>query len=334
MGFLHSLTGGRPETAIAHCAEAIAIAEDSGLFELRAFAESCLAQVYVFAGELERGIEVGERALRAFEALGNRWWAGRTLAHLAAAANGLGQWERALAYCQRSLNHGMAVDDLRLKVSALLRMGLTHIQRGELDKGLGRCEEAQALSPTPYDAAAMRGIRAYGLVKEGRLTEGIADLEEVLAWYARSNLRFTRAQFTLWLAEAYRRGGDLAHARSVSEDVLAASQDVGYQLLEAIAHRLLGESLLGADAAAAARHLRRAMETFRRSGARNELAKALESEAALRRSRGDVAGARAALQESLAIFQAIGTLDEPGRLREVLAALDAETSASGREDNP
>jgi class 3 adenylate cyclase/tetratricopeptide (TPR) repeat protein len=331
MGFLHSLTGGRPEVAIAHCAEAVAIAEGAGLLELCAFAESCLAQVYVFAGDLRRGIEMGERALRAFEALGNRWWAGRTLAHLAAAANGLGQWERALAYCRRSLDHGMAVDDLRLKVSALLRMGLTHIQRGEVAAGLRRCEEAQALSPTPYDAAAVRGIRAYGLVKEGRLAEGIAELEDVLAWYARSNLRFTRSQFTLWLAEAYRRRGELEQARSVSEDVLAASQDVGYHLLEAIAHRLLGESLLAAEPAAAAEHLGRAVEAFRRSGARNELAKALESQAAVRRATGDGAGARAALQESLAIFEEVGTLDEPGRVREALAMLDAERSASERE---
>jgi class 3 adenylate cyclase/tetratricopeptide (TPR) repeat protein len=332
MGFLHSLTGGRPEVAIAHCAEAVAIAEGAGLFELGAFAESCLAQVYVFAGELRRGIEMGERALRTFEALGNRWWAGRTLAHLAAAANGLGEWERALGYCRRSLEHGMAVDDLRLKVSALLRMGLTHIQRGEVADGLRRCEEAQALSPTPYDAAAVRGIRAYGLVKEGRLAEGIAELEDVLAWYARSNLRFTRSQFTLWLAEAYRRRGELEQARSVSEDVLAASQDVGYHLLEAIAHRLLGESLLAAAPAAAAEHLGRAVDAFRQSGARNELAKALESQAAVRRGAGDAAGARAALRESLAIFEEVGTLGEPGRVREALATLDAEASAGEREE--
>src|SRR6266568_1119891 len=46
-GFLHSLTGGRPEVAIAHCREAVAVAENAGLLELCAFAESCLTQVYV-----------------------------------------------------------------------------------------------------------------------------------------------------------------------------------------------------------------------------------------------------------------------------------------------
>ncbi len=333
-GFLQSLTGGRPEVAIAHCAQAAAIAESSGMLELCAFAESCLAQVYVFAGELERSAAVGERALRTFEALGNRWWAGRTLSHLAAAANALGQWERALGYCQRALAHGMAVDDLRLKVSALLRMGSTHIQQGDVAPGLRRCEEAQGLSPTPYDAAALRGIRAYGLIKQGHLVDGIAELKDVLDWYARSNLRFTRSQFMLWLGEAYLRKGDRELAKSVCEDVLAVSREVGYRHLEAVAHRLLGECMLAEDTTAAAQHLADAVGALRRSGARNELAKALTSQAALRHAQGDISGARAALAEGRAIFEELGTLDEPKRVCDALAMLDVETSPDEHVDNP
>jgi class 3 adenylate cyclase/tetratricopeptide (TPR) repeat protein len=334
IGFLLSLTGGRPEVAIAHCAQAVAIAESSGLLELCAFAESCLAQVYVFAGDLRRGVEVGERGLRTFEALGNRWWAGRTLAHLAAAANALGQWDRAVGYCQRALSHGMAVDDLRLKVSALLRMGLTHIQKGEISAGLRRCEEAQALSPTPYDAAAVRGIRAYGLIKEGRLNEGIIELKDVLDWYARSNLRFTRYQFMLWLGEGYLAAGELELARNAAEEVRSASEETGYRHLEALARRLLGECLLPADPSAASAHISHAVEAFRQSGARNHLARALVTEAALRRRLGDIAGARSALDESLAIFEEVGTLDEPERVREALAMLDAGSTPDGHVDNP
>jgi class 3 adenylate cyclase/tetratricopeptide (TPR) repeat protein len=332
MGFLLSLTGGRPEAAIAHCAQAVAIAESSGLLELCAFAESCLAQVYVFAGELHRSVEVGERGLRTFEALGNRWWAGRTLAHLAAAANALGQWDRAVGYCQRALSHGMAVDDLRLKVSALLRMGLTHIQKGEVSVGLRRCEEAQALSPTPYDAAAVRGIRAYGLIKDGRLAEGIVELKDVLEWYARSNLRFTRSQFTLWLGEGYLATGELELARAAAEDVLTASGETGYRHLEALARQLLGESLLESDTPAASRYIEESVEALRRSGARNHLARALVTQAAVLRRQGDGPGARTALEESLAIFEEVGTLSEPERVREALAMLDAD-DAGGRVDN-
>jgi DnaJ-domain-containing protein 1 len=56
-------------------------------------------------------------------------------------------------------------------------------------------------------------------------------------------------------------------------------------------------------------------------GARNEVAKVLVAQAALRRASGDAAGARGLLERALALFEALGTLDEPLRVRAALAAL-------------
>src|SRR5262249_59119054 len=69
-GFLHSLTGSRPEVAIGHCLEAVNVAESTGQLELCAFAESCLTQVYVMAGERHPAGDTGERAPPATHALG------------------------------------------------------------------------------------------------------------------------------------------------------------------------------------------------------------------------------------------------------------------------
>src|SRR4029453_19634794 len=121
--------------------------------DIRAAAESCLAQVHFFAGHLWEAVATGERALATFEANGNVWWACRTLWHLITAANALGEWHRSLAYCQRALQHGLAVDDLRLKVVGWWRTGATHVQRGDPVRGLQCCEEALALAPIPFDAA-------------------------------------------------------------------------------------------------------------------------------------------------------------------------------------
>src|SRR5262249_23743860 len=51
-GFLHSLTGSRPEIPIAYCRQALAIAEAAGLDEIRALSECCLANVYSVSGDL------------------------------------------------------------------------------------------------------------------------------------------------------------------------------------------------------------------------------------------------------------------------------------------
>jgi tetratricopeptide (TPR) repeat protein len=328
-GFLHSLTGGRPEVAIGYCREASAIADAAGLDEIRAFADSCLAQVYVFTGDLWQAVEIGERALAAFDDRRNVWWACRTLWHLSPAANALGEWERGLAYCRRALEHGLAMDDLRLKVSALVRLGSTHIQRGDSETGLRFCEEGLALDPTPFDAAALKGIRGYGLVKTGRLDPGIAALVDALAWYDRSRLRFTRSLFAVWLAEGYLRKGDRERARAVSEDILSVSHEVGYRCLEGVARRLLGECAVPDDAVGAVAQLAEAERILAMVGARNELAKTLVARARLQVTRNDIDGARQLLERALAGFEQLGTLDEPTRVRQMLQALDLEPPGGG-----
>ena len=135
-GHLHSFTGGRPEVVIRYCREAAAIADASACEEIRAFAECVLAHIYPLAGEPRAGLAAGERALATFQARNNVWWACRTLWGLHTAALYLGEWSRSLEYCRQALEHGQAMDDLRLKVVGWWRTGSTHIQRGDLVVGL------------------------------------------------------------------------------------------------------------------------------------------------------------------------------------------------------
>ncbi len=272
-GFLNSITGGRAEASIGHCQEASSIAKAAHLEDLSASADSCLAQVYVFAGELHRAIETGERALEVFERRGNRWWACRTLSQLSPAANALGQWQRSLAYCARAMEHGVAMDDLRLKVSATIRLASAQIQRGDWHAGLAYCEQAQTLAPVQYDAAALRAIRGYGLVKAGRVPEGTAELTAALAWYDQANLRYTQAQFTTWLAEGFVRSKAIEQAKLLLQGVLATCTELGYRHLAGVTHRMLAQCLHAVDATAATVHLRQATEIFQAIDAKSDLAK-------------------------------------------------------------
>jgi hypothetical protein len=62
-------------------------------------------------------------------------------------------------------------------------------------------------------------------------------------------------------------------------------------------------------------------------GARNELAKVLVAQAQLRQRAGDQARARELLAQALGLFEALGTLDEPLRVRAALAALQDDPRA-------
>ena len=320
-GFLHHMTGARLEISISYCRHAAEIADADGLIELRAFAECSLTHVFMVAGKLKGAQEVGERALGVFEAGGNVWWACRTLWGLSGATNLAGQWRESLAYCQRALQHGQTVNDLRLKAVGWWRLALTNVERGDVENGLSNCEEALRLSPIPFDLAMTRSVRGYGRIKSGDTKGGMSELREALEWLERSHLRYQRARFALWLAEGHLREGDRVEACRVIDEVLEISRDFGYRRVEGEAERLLGESLILQDPAAAADHLTTAVQILEEIGAQNELAKALAARAELLRGARNFAAGRRLLEDALAIFERLGTVDEPLRIRAALGAL-------------
>jgi len=320
-GFLHATSGGRPDVAIEHCRQASEIASAFSLDEINAISESCLAQVYMIAGTLHEALDAGERALAIFEARGNRWWAGRTLWHLTAIANYLGDWAASLNYCRRGIEHGVALQDLRLKVVGWTRLGLAHIQQGDVERGLQCCNEALALAPLPRDTAWARVILGHGKIKAGRLDEGIAELSEGLAWFESSHMRWTHTIGAVWLAEGYLRRGDRAGARPLIERVLATCRATGYLHYEGRACWLMGEYLADDAPAAAEDHVGTAMRIFETVGARNDLAKAMVTRAALRQRAGDIAAARRLLEAANVIFHTLGTHGEFGRIDAALAGL-------------
>jgi class 3 adenylate cyclase/tetratricopeptide (TPR) repeat protein len=321
-GFLHSLTGSPAAVAIEHCREAAAIAAAAGCDDLEGFIYSCAVQAYVVAGELRAAIAAGERAVTILEAQNNLWWASRTLFNTAQAAIYLGEWEASLAYCRRVLAHATTLDDARLKVVGLYRIGAAHIHQGDIERGLRCCDEALTLNPLPYDVAMAKVFRGYGKIRASRPDAGIADLTEAIAWFERSRLHHVRVTPALRLAEGYLSRGELGTARALIDDVLTTSRAKGYRYVEGLAHRLLAECLAQELPAAAAEHVDAARQIFAATDARNDLAKALVTRAGLYQSSGNFGAARELLEAAAAIFAKLGTLDEPIRVTSALAALE------------
>jgi tetratricopeptide (TPR) repeat protein len=166
----------------------------------------------------------------------------------------------------------------------------------------------------------IRAVRGYGLVKAGELGKGLAELDEAVAWFERSRLHYTRSLFALWLAEGHLALGQRADARAVLDTVLATTREKGYRHLEGVAERLQAEALGPSDSEALA-HLVRATSLLEQVGARNDLAKVLVVRAGFCRAAGDCAGARATLEQALAIFTALGTVDGPRIVASLLQSL-------------
>jgi len=320
-GFLHSLIGSPAALAIEHCHKAAAITAAAGLDDLDGFIASCAAQAYVVAGDLRAAIQAGDRAVVIFELRENLWWASRTLWHLAQAAIYLGEWDASLSYCARALAHGTTLNDLRLRAVGLYRTGSAYIHQGDIEHGLRYCDEALALKPIPYDVAMAKVFRGYGKIKAGRLDAGIAELREAIDWLDQSRLFHVRLAPALRLAEGYLRRGEVAAARALISEVLSRSRESGYRYLEGLADHLMAECLANAPVEAL-QHVNDAQRIFETIDARNDLAKTLVTHARLCQGLGNFAEARGFLEEAGGIFDTLGTLDEPGRVRAALTALD------------
>jgi len=319
-GYLYGLTGGSAALAIEHCREAAAVASAAGCDDIEGFIYSCAVQCYLFGGELRAAIAAGDRAITILEAQGNLWWASRTLWNTAQAAIYLGEWEAGLAYCRKVLAHASALDDRRVRVVGLYRLGSVHIFQGDVERGLRCSEEALSLNPLPFDVAMAKVFHGYGEIKAGRLDAGISELEEAVAWFDRSHLDHVRVTPALRLAEGYLRRGELGAAQALIDDVLTTSRAKGYRYVEGLAHRLLAECLALQSPAVAMQHVTKARQIFEAVGAQNDLAQTLVTCAKL--SQRDPVEARALLEGAAAIFKALGTLDEPARVEEAVAALD------------
>jgi class 3 adenylate cyclase/tetratricopeptide (TPR) repeat protein len=324
IGLQHSVGGGRPEVAITHCAEAAKIASAASLDELKALAESCLAQAYVVAGRLNDAVEAGKSALAYFESRGDLWWAARTLWFLVMAANYLGEWDTSLTYSRRALEYARAVQDPRFKsveALGLWRMGSTYVQQGDLKRALEYCHNALTLEPIPRDAMMAKAAIAYAEIKAGRVDAGIAQLSEVVAWFRQSDHRYAYLRYALWLAEGYLCGGDCDSAQALTDEVLNSSRSMGYVHCEGLASWLMGECLAAKASSAAVDYVDTALRILKATDARNDLAKAMVTRAAIYQASGDPAAARHTLNKAYELFAALGTQDEPTRVGAALAAL-------------
>jgi tetratricopeptide (TPR) repeat protein len=226
-----------------------------------------------------------------------------------------------LKYCRRALDHGTALKDLRLEAAGWRCMASAYIQQGDLKRGLECCDEALALAPIPYDVANATAVHGYGQIKSGRLDAGIAELAEAVAWFKSFELRQPYLRCALWLAEGYLRQGRHASARPLIADILNMSRETGYRHLEGLACWLTGDCLRQEASPAAEDCVETAMRIFEQLGARNDLARAMVTRAALRQAAGDINTAQALVEQACEVFGALGTIGEIDRAKSAVAAL-------------
>ena len=123
------------------------------------------------------------------------------------------------------------------------------------------------------------------------------------------------------LGEAYRLAREFGKAKQTLQDGLELAGRLGAKYNLAEAHRVMGEVAMETDPTQAIPHFEKSIDLFQECKAQSDLALAYAGMGRYHKQHGNSEKAREHLTKALEIFERLGTLIEPDKVRKELAEL-------------
>jgi tetratricopeptide (TPR) repeat protein len=314
-GFGHFDQGIKTLTKAAELCEAAGNAEDAG------YAYAWLGWNHLYRGHYDRVLAVKKELLRMMELRFNPRWYVRGLCGASRAYICLGRWEEAVEEGQKALRIAEESSDNSLVVWAAWNLSMAYTWRGDMTQAVEYGELALQKSVTPADKAwAQRGL-GWALCRAGETNRGVELLASLVPIFRASRFKPAEIPHACTLGEGYLLAGDDDKARQTLEEGLEMADRCGARYYIGFAQRLLGEIALKTNPAQATLHFEKSIAVLQEIKAENELALAYAGYGRLQKQQGQFAQAREYLTKALEIFERLGTLMEPDKIREVLAEL-------------
>jgi predicted ATPase/DNA-binding SARP family transcriptional activator len=231
-----------------------------------------------------------------------------------------GRFDRGLEIARDLFRRAENMGDRSAMSYAAWLMAWGFIAKGDVSQGLEVAAQAAQLAPTPADQSWAQGTLAVAHCRAGNAGQAIEILSQLVP--ACRAAHFVPAEiFTPYLAEAYWRAGDIPMAVHALEDMLAIIEPCRMRLQIGMAHRLFGEIRATEDRNQSITHFERSITLLQEINAQPELALAYLAYGRLHTRLGHVTKARDYLSRALGIFEHLGTMSEPDRVRSELAEL-------------
>jgi len=299
----------------AELCEAAGNAEDAG------YAYAWLEWSYLYRGDYDRTLAVKEELLRTMEQRFNLHLYLRGLVGASRAYICLGRWNEAVEEAKKGLKAAKEASDQSLVAFATWTLSMAYTSRGDLNRGVEYGELAFQKAVTPADKAwTGRGL-GWSLCRAGEIKRGIALLGDVAEIVQASGHMASKIPTACILGAGYWLAGKADQARQTLEEVLEMSDRCGTRYDSGFTQRFLGEIALKTNPTQAASHFEKSITIFQDIKAENELALAYAGYGRLHKHQGEIAQAREYLTKALEIFERLGTLIEPDKVREELAGL-------------
>jgi tetratricopeptide (TPR) repeat protein len=316
---------GHLDKAVQTFAKAADLCETSGRAEDAGQAYSQWQWTHVFRGDYDQVLALKERAVRVMERNFNLRWYAWALAAASWAYTFLGRWEHAVEEARKGLSVAEEFADDSAISFAAWNTSMTYAYKGDMVEALAYAELAVEKAPTPADKAWAQSFRGWAWCRAGEPHKGVEILAALVPMYRAAG--FVPGEiFALFLGEAYWLAGAYDKATQTLEEVLRIAERCGLKFHIGCAHRMLGEIALTTNPAQvgeplAAPHFAESIAMLRAINAENELALSYAGYGRLHKEQGNVEQARNYLAQALEVFERLGTLIEPDKVRQELAEL-------------
>jgi class 3 adenylate cyclase/tetratricopeptide (TPR) repeat protein len=309
------------DQAIQTFGKAAELCQDAGNVEDAGYAYVYWEFSHFDRGDFERVLALKEDVLRTMEQQFNLRFYTYALSLASRAYACLGRWDEAVEEAQKALSVAQEFSDNSLISFVAWNLSIAYTWKGDLARAVEYGEMAVQKAPTHADKAWAQRSLGWALCRAGEPNRGIELLTAVLPIIQAGRFITVEIPLKCFLGEGHWLSGENEKARQTLEEGLEMAERYGVRYELGFAHRLLGEISLKNKPAQAASHFEKSIAIFQKIKAENELAMAYAGYGRLHKKQGQISQAREYLTRALEIFERLGTLIEPDKVREELDEL-------------
>jgi class 3 adenylate cyclase/tetratricopeptide (TPR) repeat protein len=311
---------GNFDQAIQIHTKAAKLCENSGNVEQAVVAYAQMQWCHLYKGNYEHIFQLKTRVLPILQKKFNLRMYSWAMQASAIALGLLGRWKEAEAEGHQLLKIAEEFSDDSITSFAAWGLSMTYNFKRDAVRAVEYGEMAVRKATTPGDKVWGEGFLAWAWCRAGKIQKGV----ELLAIYVslQRAVRFFPGEFlTVCLGEGYFLAGEYDKASGIMAEILEIAQARGLKWYIGVAHRILGEIALKTLPDQAASHFDRSIAMFGEINAENEMALSYAGYGRYHRQIGHMAKAREILTRALEIFERLGTLVEPQKVKKELADL-------------
>jgi len=304
--------------------------ETAGTTEESGPAYCMLQWTHLYLGNFEPALSAQKSALEKFKERDDLRWHGWSFAAASAAYSWHGWWAEALEEGQKALRFAEEYQDLSLVSFAQLVISIAYSWKGDAAQALEHIQIAVEKAPTPGDKAFAQTWLGIALCRVDQAREAADLLGSILPLYEATQWVPGQVFARTYRGEAYLRLGELDDAEQTVQKGLDLAIRCGMKYYVGYLQRILGEVALKRNPEQLAEplavpHFQASISVLRDIKSENELALAYTGYGRVHKHQGRTAEARDYFARALEIFERLGTLVEPDKVRAELAALPASS---------